>query len=253
MIKYKAQKYLTEFPVITVFFVFMWIYPLIYFTNYLKTDGAPVFSDKSVFLNIMGPFGNYINVRKIVVLYLILLVFGLYFVFKKDNSGFVVRLKTRHSYVTTHLRDIIIFVLTFVFLLEAVNIACALFTFDFSIIAELNLIPYSAIDFVTLLLFYMRAGVLLFIAGVVANKKAAPFITIAIYLIEFFSATYLPFINFIWLPYKDAISVPYLLAGEITPTDVLPGIIRGVIMNLGLIAAAYWLFLKKDIIYNEKK
>lgn len=92
---------------------------------------------------------------------------------------------------------------------------------------------------------------MLFIFGVITNKKLAVFITMALYFIEFFGGYFFHALESLWTPNKDAISVIYLLTGSMQPTDAVPVIIRGLIMNIALVIFAYYLFSKKDII--EKK
>lgn len=253
MKKSKIKKYILILLGITVFFVFFWTYPVIWFMDYASSKNAPVLNNKQIFLNIMGPTGNFINPIKIVVVYSVILVFALYFIFIKEQPWMIVRLKSRKTYVNEHMLDVVLFSLFFVFLIEAINVIGAFCVFNTEIVLNFKLIQYSMIDFISLLLFYTRVGILLFIVGIITNKKAAPFITLAIIFIECFSSNFVLAINDIWLPFKDAISVIYLLTGNMQPINIIPVIIRGLLLNCILIAIAYFLFAKKDVISNEKK
>lgn len=248
MNKCKIKKYLLALSGFSVFFVFFWIYPVVSFNAWLKTEEAPNLLIEEVFLNIMGPNGNYINPTKILVLYLVPFVLVLSSLFFTDNPAFLVKLKSRKTYVNKHIFDVVLFSVVFVLLIEAINIISALFMFGADLIIRFKLIEYSLIDYVTLLLFYFRVGIILFISGVIANKKLAVFITMALYFIEFFGGYFFHALESLWTPNKDAVSVIYLLTGSMQPTDAVPVIIRGAIMNIALVILAYYLFAKKDII-----
>ena len=62
----KTKKYLA---------IFSWILVL-HLCSFLQLKGAPNLSQSGLFLNVMGTNGNFINDRKIVVLYLFVLVFS---------------------------------------------------------------------------------------------------------------------------------------------------------------------------------
>ncbi len=249
----KTRKYLAIFSGILVLFLYSWIEPVVYLCSFLQLKGAPDLSQSGLFLNVMGTNGNFINDRKIVVLYLIVLVFSISYLFFSDKHPYIIRLKSRNSYVHKHIIDSLLFSFIFVFLIEIINVTGAFIVFGADIVFKFNLILYSALDFITLLLFYFRAGILLFITGVIMNKKLAPFVTSAIFLIEYFSTFFIRALKGIWLPFKDSISVTNLIMGNIQPIDTVPAIIRGLIMDAVLLWFAYFIFRKKDILGNEKK
>lgn len=252
MNKFKIKKYILAFSGFTVFFTFFWIYPVVGFIEWLKTEEAPHLCIEEIFLNIMGPNGNYINPTKILVLYLVLFILTLSALFFTDNPSYLVRLKSRKSYVNKHIFDVLLFSAVFVLLIEAINLICALFMFGGDLIIRFNFIEYSLIDYVTLFLFYFRSGIILFILGVVFNKKLAVFMTMGLYFIEFFGGYFFHALEALWTPNKDAISAIYLLTGDIRSIDVVPVIIRGLIMNIVLVSLAYYLFTKKDIIEKRE-
>lgn len=252
MKRYNMQRYLFVFAGITALFIFIWWFTIRFFTSFLTSGVGGVLTKEDIFLNIMGPNGNFINPMNIVVLFSALYIFGINFVFLTEKASFVTRLKSRKTYVTQNLINILVFSAVFVFLLEAVNICGAFITFGIDMINNFKLIQYSLIDFLSLLLFYIRVGTLLFIISIITNRKIAPFITLAIYIVEFFSTYIFPTVIGVWLPYKDAISVIYLLTNEMQPIDIVLIIIRGLIINLILILTSYFLFSKKDIINYEK-
>ena len=99
----------------------------------------------------------------------------------------------------------------------------------------------------------MRTGLILFITGIIFNKKIAPFIAFALYFSEYFSTDIFPFLYSAWLPYKDAVAITNLIAGDLSPWGVIPMVLRGITMNLALIWLARRLFMKKDMIQNEKR
>ena len=57
---------------------------------------------------------------------------------------------------------------------ETINVMGAVSFFGVDMVTKFKLIEYSLIDYITLLLFYFRMGIVLFIIGIVSNKKIAP-------------------------------------------------------------------------------
>lgn len=247
----KIKKYLLIISGFCIFFILFWIYHYLSFNAWLKTYGAPDLRIEEVFLNIMGPNSNFINTTKILVLYPIPFVFALNSLFFTDNPAFVTRLKSRKAYVNKQIIDVIMFSAVFVFLIEAINIICALFVFGGDLVVSFKLIEYSILDFVTLFLFYSRVGIILFIIGVITNRKIAVFITMGLLFIEFFGQYFILELEKLWTPNKDAISVIYLLTGSMNISDTAPMIIRGLIMNTALALFAYYIFSKKDLIERK--
>lgn len=211
------------------------------------------YSDIDMFFNTMGPFTNYLSYSRIMVFYVLAFVFCLNYLFFTDKPSFLIRLQSRTEYVKKHLADILIFTSVFVLLLEVVNIVFSFAVFGTEITIKSGLLPFSALDFVTEFLFYMRVGLVLFISGILVNKKYSPFVTFGIYFAEYFLSDYLIFKQDLWLPYTESVVVKSLLTGDISPIGVIPIVIRGAIMNMGLLILAHYLFKKKDIINNEKK
>lgn len=251
MIKFKLKKYLPAFSGLFIFLLFFWIYPVHSFYDWLQTEGAPILSTEEIFLNIMGPNGNFINPTKILALYLVPFILVLNALLHSDKPVYIVRLKSRKAYVTKCLSGIFLCSFLFVLMIEGINVTGASIVFGLSIVIDFSLIKYSLIDFVTLFLFYSRVGIMLLIIGVAVNKKLAQFITMALYFAEYFAGYFFNFLNMIWLPNKDAISVIYLLTGDMRTADVISIIIRGLIINIMLVLFSYYLFGRKDII--EKK
>ena len=234
MTRYKSKAiYLFLFAGAAILFSFCWCVPAFGIMENLKMDAYFRQNETALFLNIMAN-GNYINDQKIVVLYLVFFVLAQHAVLFPDKPGFVVRLRSRNEFITRNFKTILLYSFGFVFLLESINILFAFF-------------------FVTLFLFYLRAGLLLLVASILFNKNLAPFIVLAIYFLEFFANDFFPPVQLLWLPFRDAISITHLLARRIQPADTLPAIIRGVVMDAGLLWYAYFLFVKKDMVVYEKK
>lgn len=253
MTRYKSKAiYLFLFAGAAILFSFCWCVPAFGIMENLKMNAYFRQNETALFLNIMAN-GNYINDQKIVVLYLVFFVLAQHAVLFPDKPGFVVRLRSRNEFITRNFKTILLYSFGFVFLLESINILFAFFTFSNSVVTNSGLLLYSLIDFVTLFLFYLRAGLLLLVASILFNKNLAPFIVLAIYFLEFFANDFFPPVQLLWLPFRDAISITHLLARRIQPADTLPAIIRGVVMDAGLLWYAYFLFVKKDMVVYEKK
>lgn len=249
MNKSEIKKYVIVFIGITALFVFFWCEPIFRFLDWLSPIGSqrfPVSSDP------IGLICNYTDSFSVTVSYSILYIFVLSFVFMTDNPTYIARLKSRKFYVNKHISDTLIFTLIFVFILETVNLIGSTILLGFGTVIQSNLAVYSLIDYVTMFLFYFRIGILLFVLIVIVGKKYASFVTAALLLLENAASTWLPVLDSLWLPHKDATSIISLLYGNIRMIDTLPAIIRGVIMDAAIILFAYYLFLKKDIIVKKE-
>lgn len=252
MIKYKAKKFILFFIPIMICLLFFWIYPVVVFMDWLNTDGSPSLREEEIFLNIIGINGNFIKPNNIFAIFVVIVILSLSFIFMSDKPILIARIKSRKKYVSMHLIEILIFSCIFVFLIETINVIGAIFVFGVDMVTKFKLIEYSLIDYITLLLFYFRVGTVLLVTSIISNKKIAPFITISIYIVETLSQNFFLVMEKVWTPNKDAIAVIYLLLGYITPSDTVPMILRGFIMNILLVGLAYYLFEKKDLIDKKE-
>ena len=148
--------------------------------------------------------------------------------------------------------DILTFSAVFSFLIELVNLIFSFCFLNYDIIDRSGLLLYSAMDFITQFLFYMRAGLAVVIIGLLTNIRIAPFITFSIFYAEYFLFGYLPLLSTTWLPYMDSYSLPKLIMKEMTYSDFGIVVIRGLMLNIPLIIISYYLFKKKDVL-NEKE
>lgn len=251
MIKYKIKKFILFFIPITGCLLFFWIYPVIVFMDWLNTNGAPSLREEEIFLNIMGTNGNFIKPNNIFAIFAVIAILSLSFIFMSDKPIMIIRLKSRKKYISIHLVETLIFSCIFVFLIEMINVIGAILIFGTDMVIKFKLLEYSLIDYFTLLLFYFRMGTILIISCIISNKRIAPFITIAIYIIESLLQNFFLIMERVWTPNKDAISGIYLLTGNITLIDIIPMIMRSLTINILLIVFSYYLFDKKDLI--EKK
>ena len=140
----------------------------------------------------------------------------------------------------------------FSFLIEAVSVVAALICFDINLILESNFLQYSALELLTLFLFYFRAGLVMLSFGIIISTKVAPIITIALIFTEFFADVAF-MISRVWLPFRDAIVVSKLMNGEMVLSDMWGIILRALLMMFLLIFSSYFLYQKKDVLSNVKK
>ncbi len=252
MTNYKLRKYLTVIPIITSLFVFFCVYSYWRVYHFLETNHSLKLSKKSLFLNMVGDGGDYTNYTRITVFFLIIFILFLFYLFPSDNPSILVRLKSRKAYVSRRIIDCAMFAFIFSFLIEAVSVAAALICCDMEIILYFKFLQYSALELLTLFLFYFRAGLVFLVFQIIMSKKAASFFTIALYIVEFLtSASFM--ISKVWLPFRDALVVSKLMTGEIFVTEIFGIILRALVMALLLILSAYFLYEKKDVLGNAKK
>ena len=249
MNKSELKKYVILLIVITAVFVFFWCEPIFRFLDWLSFI-TPM--RLSVTASPVGLAGNYLDSFSVTVSYAIVYIFALSFLFMTDNPTYIVRLKSRKFYVNKHITDTLIFTLIFVFILEIVNLAGTTMLLGIGEVIQSKLVIYSLINFVVMFLFYFRIGIILFILIVIVSKKYAPFVTAALLLLESAGSAFLPVLDSLWLPSKDATYILSLLSGYIRGIDTLPAIFRGLIMDAAVIWFAYFIFLKKDIIFKKE-
>lgn len=249
----KIRPYILSVSIFTAGLIVSWLIPNIFIMNNISNDKSINLSEFEIFLNVMGSHCNFLSYNRIMVLYLLVFIFVLNYYSFSDKPIYIVRLKSRTAYIKKHLFDVIKFALIFAVLIEIINITFSLIFFGIKLTIESGLIIYSVYDFVTEALFYIRAGILLMIVKTLFNGKIAPFITFAIYFLEYFIKDYLPFLYDLWLPYKDSVQVTGLIMNSTQPADIVSIIIRGIIINIALISLSYYLFLRKDIVSHEKK
>ena len=247
MIRCKLRKYAIVLPLCAVFFILLCAYTYLRFYNYLNSDYSEKLSQKNIFYNVAGGDGDFITSGNVIGFFIILFVLFLFYIFANEN-----RLKSRASFVTRRIADSAVFAFLFSFLIEAVSVVAALICFDINLILELNFLQYSALELLTLFLFYFRAGLVMLSFGIIISPKVAPFITIALYLIELF-ATIIFMISKVWLPFRDSVVVPKLMHGEMVLSDMWGIILRALLMMFMLIFSSYFLYQKKDVLSNVKK
>ena len=252
MIRCKLRKYAIVLPLCAVFFISLCTYTYLRFYHYLNSDYSEKLSPKNIFYNVAGGDGDFITSGNVIGFYIILFVLFLFYIFTDENESYIVRLKSRASFVTGRIADCAVFAFLFSFLIEAVNVVAALICFDINLILELNFLQYSALELLTLFLFYFRAGLVMLSFGIIISPKVAPFITIALYLIELF-ATIIFMISKVWLPFRDSVVVSKLMHGEMVLSDMWGIILRALLMMFLLIFSSYFLYQKKDVLINVKK
>lgn len=253
MAKHKQKIYLAFFAFAAAWLIFTCLCPSLSIIHNLRADTQFNLDEYGIFMNVMAENSNYISLNNITVIFPLGFMFGLNLVYSSYKPYLLLRYKSRMQYTLRHMLDALIFSSVFVLLMEFINICYSFAVFGAQITLESRLILYSFLDFWTMMLYFMRAGILLFIMRVIVNEKLAPLIIFPIYLLEFWFVNFLELLPGLWMPCLDSISVNYLLAGAMLPTDVLWAVIRGVLMNGALIIIAYFIFQKKDIIGYEKK
>ena len=184
MIRCKLKKYAIILPLCAVFFTLLCTYTYLRFYNYFNSDYAEKLSPKGVFYRVAGN-GDFTASGNVVCIFIVVFVLLLFYIFTDENVSYIVRLKSRASFVTGRIADCAVFAFLFSFLIEAVSVVAALICFDTNLILESNFLQYSALELLTLFLFYFRAGLVMLSFGIIISSKVAPIITIALILQSF--------------------------------------------------------------------
>lgn len=250
---FKARRYLPCVLLFTAALIASWLVPNVFILNNIANDKSINLSDTQIFLNIMGSHGNYLSYNRMMALYLVAFIFALNRISPSDKPYYIIRLKSRATYIRVQISDAVKLALIFAVLIELINIAFSFAFFGFDLTLRFDLIADCACDFATEALFYIQVGAVLLIVGILTNRKIAPFLVFAFYFLQYFTEDCLPFLRAVWLPYKDCVQVTSLVMQYISMGDTVPIITRGIIINIALIFLAYFLFLRKDIMGHEKK
>lgn len=184
MIRCKLKKYAIILPLCAVFFTMLCTYTYLRFYNYFNSDYAEKLSPKGVFYRVAGN-GDFTASGNVVCIFIVVFVLFLFYIFTDENVSYIVRLKSRASFVTRRIADCAVFAFLFSFLIEAVSVVATLICFDINLILESNFLQYSALELLTLFLFYFRAGLVMLSFGIIISPKVAPIITIALIFTEF--------------------------------------------------------------------
>ena len=160
MIRCKLKKYAIILPLCAVFFTLLCTYTYLRFYNYFNSDYAEKLSPKGVFYRVAGN-GDFNASGNVACIFIVVFVLFLFYIFTDDNVSYIVRLKSRASFVTGRIADCAVFAFLFSFLIEAVSVVAALICFDINLILESNFLQYSALELLTLFLFYFRAGLVM--------------------------------------------------------------------------------------------
>ena len=249
MKKYNAIRYTVILIIFTIGLTVSCLVPSLAIMN--RIVGYLPLSKYEIFLNIMGSHTNYLSYNRIMACYVIAFILLLSFLYIHDAPWFIIRLKSRTSYIAIHIKKAFLLSFSFALLIEVIHCIFSFIVFGDEITVSSGLVVYSALDFITEFLFYFRVGVLLLIVGMIINKKVAPFLTIGIYLFLHVPMEYLSID--IWLPYKDCVVIPALLMKEMQPVATIPVIARALIIDAMLVVLSLYIFKNKDMITHEKK
>ena len=115
MIRCKLRKYAIVLPLCAVFFILLCAYTYLRFFNYLISDYSEKLSQKNIFLNVAGGDGDFITSGNVSGFFIILFVLFLFYIFANENESYIVRLKSRASFVTRRIADSAVFAFLFSF------------------------------------------------------------------------------------------------------------------------------------------
>ena len=116
MIRCKLRKYAIVLPICAVFFISLCAYTYLRFYNYLNSDYAEKLSQKNIFYNVAGGDGDFTTSGNVIGFFIILFVLFLFYIFANENESYIVRLKSRASFVTRRIADCAVFAFLFSFL-----------------------------------------------------------------------------------------------------------------------------------------
>lgn len=242
--KHQAKKYALLFASFFVFFLFMWFY-----FSYSFLDMGDIifkFSEEDILRNLFTH--NYHGYIFYSLLLPLPFAFALNYLLDAEKTVTLVRLKSRSHYIKVSMLHILLCSFLLAFFHEAVDALCLAVFFDIDLIKQLNIPFFACINFFTVFLFYIRAGIIFLLLRIYTPKKLAPFLLALVYFVEFYVlAGYLP-----WLPFNDVTMIDDFVNGGAPASSVVPLLIRGVGMTVMVFAAAYFVFQKKDVLNNEK-
>ncbi len=225
-------------------------YTYLRFYNYFNSDYAEKLSPKGVFYRVAGN-GDFNASGNVACIFIVVFVLFLFYIFTDDNVSYIVRLKSRASFVTGRIADCAVFAFLFSFLIEAVSVVAALICFDINLILESNFLQYSALELLTLFLFYLSRARYALIRNNHFSKSCSNYHHSSDFYRVFADVAFM--ISRVWLPFRDAIVLSRLMNGEMVLSDMWGIILRALLMMFMLIFSSYFLYQKKDVLSNVKK
>ena len=127
MIRCKLKKYAIILPLCAVFFTLLCTYTYLRFYNYFNSDYAEKLSPKGVFYRVAGN-GDFTASGNVVCIFIVVFVLLLFYIFTDENVSYIVRLKSRASFVTRRIADCAVFAFLFSFFIEAVSVVAVSYT-----------------------------------------------------------------------------------------------------------------------------
>lgn len=242
--KHTASKYAVVSALALFIMIFLWFFFNWSYVNF-KGDILFNYSNKDKLTEFFTD--NFYGTRACCFVFPLPFAFAINYLLYDEKVFYICRMKNRMQYITQCVLNIIAFSFICAFFHEAVSIICSYRIFGGELINELHIIKYCSLNFITISLYFVRVGGVFLLIRLFTNKKIAPYILFAVYVLEFYLSNF-----FGWLPVNDANIIENLIF-ENNMSAVIFAIIREISFAIIIIIFSYFKFQKKDILNNEKK
>ena len=185
--KHTASKYAVVSALALFIMIFLWFFFNWSYVNF-KGDILFNYSNKDKLTEFFTD--NFYGTRACCLVFPLPFAFAINYLLYDEKVFYICRMKNRMQYITQCVLNIIAFSFICAFFHEAVSIICSYRIFGGELINELHIIKYCSLNFITISLYFVRVGGVFLLIRLFTNKKIAPYILFAVYVLEFYLSNF---------------------------------------------------------------
>ena len=226
-----------------------------YFSNFETVSNPGILgflSEKELAEWILDPGGNYNGARRMLVIYTIPVLLGIWYLTQEEKPAYLVRFPSRKCYKAKDLGYVLLISGLFSAVHEAVQYIFIRYCMGSAIIEKVQLLPYCFIAIVVHTILYVQTGLVWHILTDVFRSRLAG-------LLGTFGINFMQYIVWgygygrLWLPGSDCTAAFSYIDGDYSIGELQLVLARGILVAAVLCAVCLWVFEKKDLMRDEKK
>lgn len=224
-----------------------------YFSNYgavSNPDTYAFLSEKEIAEWLLNEGSNYNGARELLVVYIIPVLLGMWYLTEAERPAYLVRFPNRKSYKARDLRCVLLASCLFSAAHEVVQYIFMSLCMGREVIGAVHLPLYCLIAFVLHIILYVQAGLVWHILTDVLQSRLAGLLgTFGIHFMQYLIMAY----SNLWVPGKDSTAAYIYIDGDYTLWEILLVLVRGILVAAVLYVICQMVFEKKDLMRDEKK
>lgn len=225
-----------------------------WFSNqpHLKSIETGLFTEEDIFLSLLDPSNGYNGVRTLFLIYVLLLLFGVYYSSVKHETAYMIRFSSRDAYRKREIKRVAAVIAVFTFSHSIINLVLIYTFIDWGIIQKFDFAWYNVLAFTAFFLFYLQIAILYFIFRDYTHKNLISILLVQILcFVMYFAYRFLPFL--FWHPAYDLMMGFGFIISEESLVQLPLLTLRGLIIAFLLLMVHKRVFERKDIFQNEKQ